>query len=166
MDAALGLVDSVDVLSNGAASATGSALLYHRLVGAGHRLAVTAGTDVFLSFSHSSTFSNPPGFAHVYVQVEGPAHGRVVSRPPSGAVAPSLPTVRGLSSRSRATSAGATSSAGGDKHVATARVDGPGVDRLALMTADGKLAEVPSQAGTGVGYRLFCQRVARRGLWP
>ncbi len=49
VDAALGLVDSLDVLSN--MSGRGAGVLYRELVGAGRRLAVTAGTDCFLSFS-------------------------------------------------------------------------------------------------------------------
>ncbi len=69
VDAALGLVDSVDVLSN--ANPFGSAVLYRRLLGAGRRLAVTAGTDVFLSMSRASIYSNPPGAARVYANVEG-----------------------------------------------------------------------------------------------
>ncbi len=143
VDAALGLVDSVDVLSNGAASATGSALLYRRLLGAGHRLAVTAGTDVFLSFSSSSTFSNPPGFARVYANVEGPlsveSFKTAVRR--GQTIATNGPW---LELDVEGHGPGATVDPGGDRHVrATARVEGPGADRLVLLTPDGPLAEVP-----------------------
>ncbi|MFG1695516.1 CehA/McbA family metallohydrolase [Nonomuraea sp. NPDC049309] len=68
-DAALGLVDSLDVLTHASIPAT--AAVYRRLIGAGNRLAVTAGTDAMISFTRSDTHSNPPGWARVYAQVEG-----------------------------------------------------------------------------------------------
>ena len=68
-DAALGLVDGVDLISP--ADSRGSAILYRRLLGAGIPLAATAGTDVFLSFRNAITFSNPMGFGRVYAKVEG-----------------------------------------------------------------------------------------------
>ena len=143
VDAALGLVDSVDVLSNGAASATGSALMYRRLLGAGHRLAVTAGTDVFLSFSNSLTFSNPPGFARVYANVGGPlsveSFKTAVRR--GQTIATNGPW---LELDVEGHGPGATVDPGGEKRVrATARVEGAGVDRLVLLTPDGMLAEAP-----------------------
>jgi hypothetical protein len=68
-DAALGLVDSLDVLTH--ASIPSTAAVYRRLLGAGNRLAVTAGTDTMISFTRSGNQSNPPGWARVYAQVEG-----------------------------------------------------------------------------------------------
>ena len=68
-DAALGLVDGVDLISP--ADSRGSAILYRRLLGAGIPLAATAGTDVFLSFRNAITFSNPMGFGRVYAKVDG-----------------------------------------------------------------------------------------------
>ncbi|HUR02818.1 MAG TPA: CehA/McbA family metallohydrolase [Nonomuraea sp.] len=68
-DAALGLVDSLDVLTH--SSITGTAAVYRRLIGAGNRLAVTAGTDSMISFTRAGNQSNPPGWARVYAQVEG-----------------------------------------------------------------------------------------------
>ncbi|MFG1961327.1 CehA/McbA family metallohydrolase [Nonomuraea sp. NPDC049028] len=68
-DAALGLVDSLDVLTH--SSITASAAVYRRLIGAGNRLAVTAGTDSMFSFTRAGNQSNPPGWARVYAQVEG-----------------------------------------------------------------------------------------------
>lgn len=62
-DAILGLVDSVDVLSP--ADCESSSVLYHRLLGAGVRLAVSAGTDAMLSISHGIS-SDPPGWARMY----------------------------------------------------------------------------------------------------
>ncbi|WP_163507331.1 CehA/McbA family metallohydrolase [Fodinicola acaciae] len=68
-DAALGVVDSVDVLSP--LMHEGAIFLYHRLLSCGIRLAATAGTDVFLSFSHGPVVaSNPPGWARVYAKLD------------------------------------------------------------------------------------------------
>jgi hypothetical protein len=45
--------------------------LYHRLLSCGLRLAATAGTDVFLSFSRLPLASNPPGWGRVYAHLDG-----------------------------------------------------------------------------------------------
>ncbi|MFC4120151.1 CehA/McbA family metallohydrolase [Nonomuraea zeae] len=73
-DAALGLVDSLDVLTHASIPAT--AAVYRRLIGAGNRLAVTAGTDAMISFTRSDSQSNPPGWARVYAQIEGELSAR------------------------------------------------------------------------------------------
>jgi hypothetical protein len=68
VDAALGLVDSLDLLSPFDDEA--AVYLYHRLLSCGLRLTATAGTDVFLSFSHGpGVASNPPGWARVYAHL-------------------------------------------------------------------------------------------------
>ncbi|MGP3934965.1 CehA/McbA family metallohydrolase [Nonomuraea sp. KM88] len=69
-DAALGLVDALDVLNH--SSITGTAAVYRRLIGAGNRIAVTAGTDAVLSFCRRGTASSPPGWERVYANVAGP----------------------------------------------------------------------------------------------
>lgn len=69
-DAALGLIDSLDVLNHSSLEAT--AAVYRHLIGAGNRLAVTAGTDVVLSISRRGTASSPPGWARVYARLDGP----------------------------------------------------------------------------------------------
>ncbi|MFG1700292.1 CehA/McbA family metallohydrolase [Nonomuraea sp. NPDC049309] len=69
-DAALGLIDSLDVLNHSSIAAT--AAVYRRLIGAGNRLAVTAGTDAVLSFCRRGTSSGPPGWERVYARVDGP----------------------------------------------------------------------------------------------
>ncbi|MGN9839094.1 CehA/McbA family metallohydrolase [Nonomuraea sp. H19] len=69
-DAALGLIDTLDVLNHSSISAT--AAVYRRLIGAGNRLAVTAGTDAVLSFCRRGTASSPPGWERVYAHVAGP----------------------------------------------------------------------------------------------
>ena len=67
-DAALGVVDSVDLISP--MNDEGAIFLYHRLLSCGLRLAATAGTDVFLSFSHGpGVASNPPGWGRVYAHL-------------------------------------------------------------------------------------------------
>jgi hypothetical protein len=70
-DAALGLVDSMDLL--GPNNAAGTAVLYHHLLNCGLRLAATVGTDVFLSHSSASAggHSNPPGWGRVYANLRG-----------------------------------------------------------------------------------------------
>jgi hypothetical protein len=68
-DAALGLVDSVDLI--GPSDPEGTAVLYHHLLSCGLRLAATVGTDVWLSHSRASLFSNPPGWARVYADLAG-----------------------------------------------------------------------------------------------
>jgi hypothetical protein len=70
-DAALGVVDSIDLISP--FDDEGAVFLYHRLLSCGLRLAATAGTDVFLSFSRLGTASNPPGWGRVYAQLGGQA---------------------------------------------------------------------------------------------
>ncbi|MFI7639569.1 CehA/McbA family metallohydrolase [Nonomuraea sp. NPDC049400] len=69
-DAALGLIDTLDVLNHSSVQAT--AAVYRRLIGAGNRLAVTAGTDAVLSFCRRGTASSPPGWERVYANVAGP----------------------------------------------------------------------------------------------
>src|SRR4029450_7945918 len=68
-DAALGLVDSVDLI--GPSDVEGTAVLYHHLLSCGLRLAATVGTDVWLSYSRGALFSNPPGWARVYADLRG-----------------------------------------------------------------------------------------------
>jgi hypothetical protein len=67
-DAALGVVDSIDLISP--FDDEGAVFLYHRLLSCGLRLAATAGTDAFLSFSHGpGVASNPPGWGRVYAHL-------------------------------------------------------------------------------------------------
>jgi hypothetical protein len=67
-DAALGVVDSIDLISP--FNHEGAVFLYHRLLSCGLRLAATAGPDTFLSFSHGpGVASNPPGWGRVYAHL-------------------------------------------------------------------------------------------------
>lgn len=70
VDAALGLVDALDVINH--SSIEGTAAVYRHLIGAGNRLAATAGTDTMLSFTRRGNQSNPPGWGRVYAKVDGP----------------------------------------------------------------------------------------------
>jgi hypothetical protein len=66
--AALGLVDTVEVVS--CFDDRGAVVLWHHLLNCGLRLTATAGTDVFLSFSHGpDVASNPPGWGRVYARL-------------------------------------------------------------------------------------------------
>jgi hypothetical protein len=76
-DAALGLVDSMDLLSPADTSA--AVALYYKLLNTGIRLAATAGTDAFLSFTHGFN-SDPPGWARTFVKIgRGPVSVEAVS---------------------------------------------------------------------------------------
>ncbi|MFC5064270.1 CehA/McbA family metallohydrolase [Actinomycetospora atypica] len=70
VDAALGLVDSIDLVH--CWGPRGTAALYRRLLNCGLRLAATAGSDVFLSFAHGpGVASNPPGWGRMYADLRG-----------------------------------------------------------------------------------------------
>ncbi len=67
-DAALGLVDAVELVS--CFDDRGALVLYHHLLSCGLRLAATAGTDTFLSFARGpAPASNPPGWGRVYAHL-------------------------------------------------------------------------------------------------
>ena len=69
-DAALGLVDAVELVS--CFDDRGALVLYHHLLSCGLRLAAVAGTDTFLSFARGpAPASNPPGWGRVYAQLGG-----------------------------------------------------------------------------------------------
>ncbi len=70
VDAALGHIDAMDVMSYPGHELQTSALWY-RLLNCGHRLAATAGTDTFMNFADMGRFSNPPAGDRVYVRIAG-----------------------------------------------------------------------------------------------
>lgn len=139
-DAALGVVDSVDLVSP--FDDEGAVFLYHRLLSCGLRLAATAGTDVFLSFSHGpGVASNPPGWGRVYANLDG--------QPLS--VAAFKDAIRGgrtmvtngpwLTLEVNGQGPGAVLElAGGDRLDVRARVQGPGAEQLTIVGPDGVLA--------------------------
>ncbi|GII77328.1 hypothetical protein Sru01_23100 [Sphaerisporangium rufum] len=143
VDAALGLVDAMEILHY--ASAAGSSAVYRRLLGAGNRLAAVAGTDAMLSFGHQrmETVTNPPGWERTYARVDGPltaaAYAEAVRRGRTFATTgPFLELAvdgHGLGDT--------LVREPGDRVEITARATGPEVERLEIRTAGGVLAAGP-----------------------
>ncbi len=146
VDAALGLVDSLDVLSN--MSGPGAAVLYRKLVGAGCRLAVTAGTDCFLSFSRCGTFSNPPGWARGYARLSGPLS--VASYQEAVRAGRTMAT-NGPWLEVDVSGAGpgeSVEAAVGGTVTVTASVAPPGAEVLRILTAEGEVARCATEEGS------------------
>ncbi|WP_312888480.1 CehA/McbA family metallohydrolase [Nonomuraea rhodomycinica] len=139
VDAALGLIDSLDVLNHSSIQAT--AVVYRRLIGAGNRLAVTAGTDAVLSISRRGTASSPPGWERVYAWVDGPltaaSFAEAVRRGRTFATTGPWLELDVDGHRPGDTMRPAE----GDTVTITARTVGPEVEWLQLRTADGVIAE-------------------------
>ena len=140
-DAALGLVDSLDVLNHSSIQAT--AVVYRRLLGAGNALAITAGTDSMLSFQRRGNQSSPPGWERVYARVDGPLTAASFAD-------------AGRRGRTFATTGpwleldvhghgpgDVLEVAPGERVTVTARTVGPEVRRIELRTARGVIAEGP-----------------------
>jgi hypothetical protein len=164
-DAALGVVDSVDLISP--FNDEGAIFLYHRLLSCGLRLAATAGTDAFLSFSHGpGVASNPPGWGRVYAKLgDGP------------------PTAEGFKDAIRQGRTVVTNGvwlqfdvnghgpgttldlASGDQVEVTARVQGPGATELTIVGPDGVFAHGDATAdlhlSTTVDQPLWLAAIAR-----
>lgn len=70
VDAALGKIDAVDVMSY-PGDELRTCELWYRLLNCGVRLAATAGTDTFMNTVDQDQFSNPPAGDRVYALVEG-----------------------------------------------------------------------------------------------
>jgi hypothetical protein len=70
IDAALGVIDAVDIMSYPSRNMESSRLWY-RLLNCGLKLAATAGTDTFMNDCDNGTFSNPPAGVRVFARVEG-----------------------------------------------------------------------------------------------
>ena len=140
-DAALGLIDTLDVLSQ--TSITATAAVYRHLIGAGNRIAVTAGTDAMVSFARRGNQSNPPGWARVYARVDGAlsaaSFAEAVRRGRTfGTTGPWLELSAG------GHGPGTTLDLSpGERITITVRSVGPEVERLEIRTADGVLAEGP-----------------------
>jgi hypothetical protein len=169
-DAALGVVDSIDLISP--FDDEGAAFLYHRLLSCGLRLAATAGTDTFLSFSHGpDVASNPPGWGRVYahlgeralsvaafkeairrgetVVTNGPWLTLEVNGQGPGAVLGLVP---------------------GDPLDIRARVHGPGAEHLSVVGPDGAMAEGDPGSELGLAMTVdgptWIAAVARGGGHP
>jgi hypothetical protein len=161
-DAALGLVDSVDLI--GPSDAEGTAVLYQHLLSCGLRLAATVGTDVWLSHARGPLLSNPPGWGRVYADLRG--------APLS--VAAFAEAIR--AGRTLATNGpwvellvdghgpGDTIEAAAGRRLAvTARTQGPGVERLELVGPDGVLAQ--ADAGGGAAPAIDVEVEADASSW-
>ena len=141
VDAALGLVDSVDLISP--YDDEGAVFLYHRLLSCGLRLAATAGTDAFLSFSHGpGVASNPPGWARVYAHLgERPLSVAAFQQAilDGHTVVTNGPwltcTVAGRGPGD------VVDARQGDRLEVSAEVVGDGIDQLAVVGPDGVVAE-------------------------
>jgi hypothetical protein len=162
-DAALGLVDSVDLI--GPSDVEGTAVLYHHLLSCGLRLAATVGTDVWLSHSRGPLFSNPPGWGRVYADLRG--------APLS--VAAFADAVR--AGRTLATNGpflellvdghgpgDVVQAVAGRRLAVTVRATGPGVERLELVGPDGVLAAA-AEPGGGATPAIDTAVEADRSLW-
>ncbi|WP_204059040.1 CehA/McbA family metallohydrolase [Microbispora corallina] len=144
VDAALGLVDGVELLHFSDLSATpGTVEVYRRLLGAGNRLAALAGTDTMLSFTRQDTVSSPPGWERVYARPEGPLTGESYARALRRGRT-FVTTGPWLELEVDGRGPGETLDLRrGDRVTLIARSAGPEVERLELRTADGPLAEGP-----------------------
>jgi hypothetical protein len=70
VDAALGKIDAIDVMSY-PGDELRTCEFWYRLLNCGLRLAATAGTDTFMNQCDMEQFSNPPAGDRVYALVEG-----------------------------------------------------------------------------------------------
>jgi len=164
-DAALGLVDSVDLI--GPSDVEGTAVLYHHLLSCGLRLAATVGTDVWLSHSRGPLFSNPPGWARVYADLRG-APLSVAAFAEAVRAGRTLAT-NGPWVELAVDGAGpgeVVAAAAGRRLEVTVRCRGLGVERLELAGPDGPLAEATAGPGGGVAELAIDTVVeARDPLW-
>jgi hypothetical protein len=145
-DAALGLVDSLDLISP--SNYEGAVFLYHRLLSCGLRLAATAGTDTFLSFSHTSTFSNPPGWGRVYAHLGDQTLSVAAFKDAIRAGRTMVTNGPWLTLDVNGQGPGSVLDlAPSDRLEIRATVTGPGADRLSLVGPDGVIAEVDGGIG-------------------
>jgi hypothetical protein len=157
-DAALGLVDAVELVS--CFDDRGALVLYHHLLSCGLRLAAVAGTDTFLSFARGpAPASNPPGWGRVYAHLDGAplsveafaaavrAGRTVVTNGPWLTLHVDGGRPGAVLDRRR-----------GDRVRISARTVGSGVDRLLLYGPDGELAATD-------GDRLEHEVTVDDGLW-
>jgi hypothetical protein len=138
-DAALGLVDSIDLISP--SNDEGAVFLYHRLLSCGLRLAATAGTDCFLSFSRLGTLSNPPGWGRVYAWLGDQALSVEAFKQAIREGRTVITNGPWLTLQVNGSRPGAVLDlAAGDRLDIRAHVQGPGVERLTLVGPDGAMA--------------------------
>jgi hypothetical protein len=163
-DAALGLVDSVELISP--FNDEGAVFLYHRLLSCGLRLAAVAGTDCFLSFSHMDVASNPPGWGRVYAHLDGQALSVAAFKQAIRAGRTVVTNGPWLTLEVNGQGPGAVLDlAAGDRLDVRARVHGLGVERLTLVGPDGVMAQgdaaAPLRLETRVDGPTWIAAVAR-----
>jgi hypothetical protein len=169
-DAAVGVVDSVDLISP--FDNDGAVFLYYRMLSCGLRLAATAGTDVFLSFSHGpGVASNPPGWGRVYANLGDRPLSVTAFKEAIRAGRTVVTNGPWLSFDVNGHGPGAVLDlAAGDRLAVSARVSGPGVERLTLVGPDGILAAGDPTAElryeTTVDGPVWIAAVARGGSHP
>jgi hypothetical protein len=169
-DAALGVVDSVDLVSP--TNDEGAVFLYHRLLSCGLRLAATAGTDVFLSFSHGpGVASNPPGWGRVYAHLGNQSLSVEAFKEAIRGGRTVVTNGPWLDFEANGQGPGAVLDlATGDQLDVRARVRGPGAERLALVGPDGVVAEGNAESElrfeTAVEGPAWIAAVARGGSHP
>jgi hypothetical protein len=169
VDAALGLVDSMEILHF--SSAAGSSAVYRRLLGAGNRLAAVAGTDSMLSFTRQrmEMVASPPGWERTYARVDGPLT--------AASYAEAVRLGRTFATTGPFLELAVEGHGPGDtvdlepggRVTVTARVAGPEVERLSILTADGVLAEGPPGEITAelvVGAPTYVVALAEGGPHP
>jgi hypothetical protein len=139
-DAALGVVDSIDLISP--FNDEGAVFLYHRLLSCGLRLAATAGTDTFLSFSRMPLASNPPGWGRVYAHLGGQELSVQSFKQAIREGRTMVTNGPWLTLDVNGHGPGAVLDlAAGDRLDIRARVQGPGADHLTLVGPDGVMAQ-------------------------
>lgn len=139
-DAALGVVDSIDIISP--FNDEGAVTLYHHLLSCGLRLAATAGTDVFLSFSHGpGVASNPPGWGRVYAHLGAQSLSVDAFKAAIRGGRTIVTNGPWLTLDVNGHGPGAVLDlAGGDRLDIRARVHGEGADHLTIVGPDGVMA--------------------------
>jgi hypothetical protein len=134
-------VDSVDLISP--FDDEGAVFLYHRLLSCGLRLAATAGTDVFLSFSHGpGVASNPPGWGRVYAHLGDQGLSVAAFKEAIRGGRTMVTNGPWLTLEVNGHGPGAVLDlAAGDRLDIRARVQGHGAEQLTLVGPDGVMAE-------------------------
>jgi hypothetical protein len=139
-DAALGVVDAIEVISP--FNDQGAVFLYHRLLSCGLRLAATAGTDTFLSFSHLGTASNPPGWGRVYARLGAEPLSVAAFKEAIRAGRTMVTNGPWLTLEVNGHGPGAVlDAAPGERLDVRARVQGQGAQQLTLVGPDGIIAQ-------------------------
>ena len=169
-DAALGVVDSIDLISP--FDDEGAVFLYHRLLSCGLRLAATAGTDTFLSFSHGpGVASNPPGWGRVYAHLGDRELSVEAFKEAIRAGRTVVTNGPWLTFEVNGQGPGAVLDlAAGDRLDIRARVEGPGAELLTLVGPDAVMAEGDAVSElrfeTTVDEPTWIAAVARGGSHP